>query len=178
VGAFQGAAVTNITLPEKLEVLEEPTFRECASLEKVIYNDSLIIMGNHAFSNCPRLLPSRLPCSSITFSRTPFAVCDRLIEFAAADGFPSDRFGTTYGGAVINLGIGVVSYLLNRYRGNEKKRLILLAHKRFGKTLDAQFGTEQEKFDAVKIFYPRAHASHKKQRSWRASPVAVTGRSY
>ena len=107
------SALTSITLPNKLEVIEDIAFVECTSLERVVCNKTLETIGGGAFQTCPKL-DFQLASSSISFGLNPFAACDLLIEIAAATGFPSNTVAPVGShGAGANIGDGIVSYLID-----------------------------------------------------------------
>jgi len=88
--AFQACSnLKFITLPDKLKVIEEKLFAGCTSLERVVCNKNLKTIGDGAFFLCSMLEDVQLASSSMFFGTTPFNLCDRLIELAAAAGFPS-----------------------------------------------------------------------------------------
>jgi len=91
-----------------------------------------------------KLEDAQLASRSTEFGRGPFIKCDRLIELAAAAGFPSNTFG--------NLAdAGVVPYLLDRFERSERKDIVLVAHMRFKKAVHE--GEEKEKVAAAKLLY-------------------------
>ena len=126
--AFQRCfALTSITLPDKLKVLEKMVFANCTSLERVVCNKNLKTIGIAVFQYCPELEDVQLASSSISFGRDPFAGCDRLIELAAAAGFPSTMGILNAAGDLYKRGQGVVPYLIDRFERSERKRFVLLA---------------------------------------------------
>jgi len=143
-------ALTVITLPNKLTVIETKTFAECTSLERVVCNKNLKTIGDAAFAHCSQLEDFQLASSSISFGDTPFIACDRLIELAAAAGFPSNLIGVDG-----TTNVGVVPYLLARFERNERKLFVLLALMRFKNAVHAHDGTEEEKVAAAKLLHPR-----------------------
>ena len=154
--AFQGcSALTSITLPDKLKVIEEFAFIKCSSLERVLCNKTLKTIGDCAFGGCSKLKDVKFASNTISFDRDPFMGCDRLIELAAAAGFPSNTFGTRADtGEKLNMGAGVVPYLVDRFERSERKRYVLLAHMRFKNAVHAHDGTEKEKVTAA----PKHHS--------------------
>jgi len=93
--AFQNSfALTSITLPNNLKVIEKLVFGRCSALERVVCNKNLKTIGDYAFQNCSKLEDVQLASSSTSFGRVPFIACDRLIELADAAGFVSNTFGT------------------------------------------------------------------------------------
>jgi len=115
VNAFQRCyALTSITLPDKLEVIEQVTFKKCKSLERVVCNKNLKSIREFAFQQCSKLKDVQLASSSISFGGVPFNACDRLIELAVAAGFPPN--GTfTFESAEQKHGGGVAPYLIARF---------------------------------------------------------------
>ena len=83
-------------------------------------------------------------------------MCDRLIEIAAAADFPSDdvRVATDGSGKHVNLGVGVVPYLIDRFERSERKRIVLVAHMRFKNAVHCGEGDKKEKVAAAKLLYP------------------------
>jgi len=130
-------------------------FKACSSLERVVCNKNLKTIGWDAFQLCAKLEDVQLASSSISFFRDPFNGCDRLIELAAAAGFPSKTFNTTPDHGTVNLGAGVVPYLIDRFERSERKRLVLLALMRFKNAVNVSSGTEEEKVAAAKQWHPR-----------------------
>jgi len=145
------SALTSITLTEKLEVIEMFAFNTCYSLERVVFNKNLKTIGNCAFDGCSKLKNVQLASKSISFGRNPFRGCDRLIELAAAAGFPSNKMGTYWEtDEPVNMGEGVVPYLIDRFERSERKRFVLVAHMRFKHAIHDFVGSEEDKFNAVR----------------------------
>jgi hypothetical protein len=53
--AFMGAEITNIVIPDGIEIIENEAFRDCASLVSVMLPKSLIAIGEDAFRGCSAL---------------------------------------------------------------------------------------------------------------------------
>ena len=119
------------------------------SLERVVCNKKLKTIGAAAFQNCFKLEDVQLASKSISFGDYPFAGCDRIIELAAAAGFPS-KLARNCHGEMTSTGDGVVPYLIARFERSERKRYVLLAHMRFKNAVHAHDGTEEEKVAAAK----------------------------
>ena len=155
--AFQHCyALKRLTLPDKLKVIETHAFVECTSIERVVCNKNLKIIGYLAFSACSKLEDIQLASSSISFGDAPFFVCDRLIELAAAAGFPSNtNFTNEEYGDEANTGDGVVPYLIDRFERSERKRFVLLAQIRFKNAVHAHDGDEKKKVAAAQQHHPR-----------------------
>jgi len=141
-----------------LKVIEELAFGNCNSLERLVCNKNLKILGWDAFQNCSKLEDVQHASSSISFDRGPFSGCDRLIEIADAAGFPSNKFVTKPStGERVSAGDGVVPYLIDRFERKERKRYVLLAHIRLKNAVHAYEGDEKEKekVAAAKRLHPR-----------------------
>lgn len=54
-GAFTGAEITDIVIPEGVEIIENEAFRDCALLASVVLPRSLITIGEDAFRGCRAL---------------------------------------------------------------------------------------------------------------------------
>jgi len=149
-------ALTSITLPNKLEVIEELAFTHCSALERVVFNKNLKTIGKCAFGGCSKLEDVQLASSSISFRDVaPFFECYRLIEIAAAAGFPSNEPKCTVIIGVRRVGSDrVVPYLIDLFEKRmERRRIVLVAHMRFKKTVHALKGTEKERITAMKLQY-------------------------
>ena len=64
MGAFWGASLTNITIPNTVTTIRENAFTECSSLTSITLPDSVTSIGNSAFSNCTSL-------TSVIFGENP-----------------------------------------------------------------------------------------------------------
>jgi len=155
--AFQEcSALTRITLPGKLKIIEEAAFAECTSLELVICNKKLKTIRDATFQDRSMLEDVQLASISTSFGDTPLLGCDRLIEIAAAAGFPSIiLWPRNDNDEQANIGAGVVPYLIARFERSERKRFVLLAHMRFKNAVHAHDGTEKEKVAAAQQHHPR-----------------------
>jgi len=153
--AFQCcSALKRITLPGKLTVIEKLAFGQCHSLERIVCNKNLKTIGDGAFQECSMLEDVQFASKSTSFIYNPFPACDRMIELAAAAGFPSNTFSKVPQFAGANLGAGVVPYLIDRFERNERKRYVLVALMRFKNAVHAHGGTEEEKVAAAKKHHP------------------------
>jgi len=72
------SALTSITLPNKLEVIETGVFSSCTSLELVVYNKHLKTIGENAFHNCPTLTSITLPNKLKIIEEMAFSKCTSL----------------------------------------------------------------------------------------------------
>jgi len=151
--AFQFcSALTSITLPDNLEAIEECAICACTSLKSVVCNKNLKTIGDGAFQQCTKLEDVQIAPSSISFVKSPFGDCDRLIEVADAAGFPSKPRMNMFGD-MSDFGDGIAPYLIDRFERNERKQLVLLAHMRFNNAIHAHVGSEEEKVAAAKLLF-------------------------
>ncbi|MDR0813256.1 MAG: leucine-rich repeat domain-containing protein [Oscillospiraceae bacterium] len=64
-GAFYGANITNVVIPDGVEKIGKKNFYDCNSLTSVILPQSLFVLNEYSLSNCAVLtavtLPARLP---------------------------------------------------------------------------------------------------------------------
>ena len=130
----------SVTIPGSVIEVEESSFALCPLLEKVIISSADII-----------------------FNKESFAGSTRLIDLAAAAGFPSnsrDRFwaGKDNNGDNVyeecSLGDGVGPYLIDRFHNDEKKKSIVRAMRRFCEIAHQSDGTEAEKVEAARAQFP------------------------
>ena len=78
-GAFQDcSALRFITLPDKLEVIENRAFSHCSALEHVVYNKNLKNIDRCAFQRCSALRSITLPHKLKVIEQAAFAGCTSL----------------------------------------------------------------------------------------------------
>ena len=142
------SALKSINLPNKLEVIEDGAFMQC-TLERVVCNKNLKTIGQGAFLGYSKLEDVQLVSTSTSFGNIPFIGCDRLIELATAAGFPSTE------GEDVNLGAGVVPYLIDRFERIEKRQFVLLSNIRFNKAVHKC----KKKNEVDKVAVARSHYS-------------------
>lgn len=75
--AFGGSAITNITIPSNVQIIDDYAFNYCEALEEVnIENDSkLTIIGESAFEGCENLININIPDSVTTIGESAFRKC-------------------------------------------------------------------------------------------------------
>jgi len=79
LAAFQDCfALTSITLPDKLEIIERGAFNTCTTLERVVCNKNLKTIGNAAFQECSALANVTLPIKLAIIERMVFNNCTSL----------------------------------------------------------------------------------------------------
>ena len=73
-----GAAATEYTVPDGVEVIRERAFSSCASLEKIVLPDSVTTIQDAAFSNCQALQDINLPSGLTYLGSSAFFNCISL----------------------------------------------------------------------------------------------------
>lgn len=70
--AFQGAGISEITIPEGVEIIEEYAFSDCPALESINLPTTISVINDHAFSLCYNLGKIRIPSSNVIISKEAF----------------------------------------------------------------------------------------------------------
>jgi hypothetical protein len=89
--AFFGTAITSITLPPKLTMIEGGTFRFCKNLTSIVIPEGVIEigrddrMGGGAFSGCTALTSVTFPSTIKKISTQAFEDCSALITITIPD---------------------------------------------------------------------------------------------
>jgi len=84
--AFQYcSALTSITLPNKLKIIEYRVFTECTSLERVVCNKKLKTIGFCAFQHCSALTSVTLPDKLEVIGFCAFQHCSALTSVTLPD---------------------------------------------------------------------------------------------
>ena len=86
VSAFFGCALKEITVPEKVTVIENDTFGSCERLEKIELHDGITSIGEEAFNACESLAEIKLPASLTKLGASAFSECEALKEISIPDG--------------------------------------------------------------------------------------------
>ena len=76
--AFRGAAVTNVTIPGTVKIIETRAFTSCYQLELLTIADGVETIEGYAFANCPKLTLVTLPDSLREVSAGAFDDCPRI----------------------------------------------------------------------------------------------------
>jgi hypothetical protein len=76
--AFQGSAVTSVTLPQGLRAIELFAFDDCSALKSVVFPNSLTSIGLAAFQGCMNLEDVQFPQSLIYVGSSAFNACVAL----------------------------------------------------------------------------------------------------
>ncbi len=70
--AFQGAGISEVTIPEGVETIEEYAFSDCSALESINLPTTISVINDYAFSLCYNLGKIRIPSSNVTISKEAF----------------------------------------------------------------------------------------------------------
>lgn len=76
--AFQGSAVTSVSMPECITSIGTGAFYGCKNLESVALPESLTTLGSEAFSGCQNLESVTLPETLTTLGYSAFKACKLL----------------------------------------------------------------------------------------------------
>ena len=69
LGSISAASVETLTLPCQIRTLGSYAFKNCSSLQQIIWPDALTSIGSTCFNNCPMLLDVSLPGTLTDFFR-------------------------------------------------------------------------------------------------------------
>lgn len=75
INAFIGCNITNLTIPNTIETIENNAFTYCSSLSRITLSNSLIELGTGIFSTCYELQEVNIPNSVIKIGVQAFANC-------------------------------------------------------------------------------------------------------
>ena len=73
--AFQGSAVTSVSMPEGITSIDYNAFSGCQNLESVTLPESLTTLGSYAFSSCKLLKSVTIPEGVMTIGDGAFYAC-------------------------------------------------------------------------------------------------------
>ncbi len=77
-GAFMGAQIKSIILPDSLTVIGDDAFAACVHLEKIFLPPHLTKIGARAFMGCVSLAPVSIPESVQFIGEDAFAFCKNM----------------------------------------------------------------------------------------------------
>ena len=84
--AFQGSAVTSVSMPECITSIEYDAFSECQNLESVTLPESLTTLGYSAFANCKLLKTIKIPSGVTAIPDQCFDGCSSLESVTIPEG--------------------------------------------------------------------------------------------
>ena len=95
--AFQGSAVTSVSMPESITSIGTSAFSGCENLESVTLPESLTTFGSHAFSSCKSLKAIKIPSVVTTIPDRCFSGCSSLESVTIPEGV-TDIGGAAFSG--------------------------------------------------------------------------------
>lgn len=87
--------VTNISLPENLEVIGEESFADCYNLEEVVFGGNEQEIRSHAFQNCKKLKELTIPYSVSEIADDAFNGVDNL-TIVAPKGSYAEKYANSH----------------------------------------------------------------------------------
>ena len=84
--AFQGSAVTSVSMPESITSMWQYAFSGCQNLESVALPESLTTLGSYAFSSCKLLKTIKIPSGVTAIPERCFRACSSLESVTIPEG--------------------------------------------------------------------------------------------
>ena len=84
--AFQGSAVTSVSMPKSITSMGKYAFSGCQNLESVVLPESLTTLGSYAFSSCKSLKAIKIPSVVTTITDRCFSGCSSLESVTIPEG--------------------------------------------------------------------------------------------
>ncbi len=81
-GAFRGAEITSVIIPEGVSVIGDLAFEDCIKLTSVTIPEGVSVIGDRAFANCTKLTSVTLPGSITGIGDMAFYGCTSLEEIS------------------------------------------------------------------------------------------------
>ena len=92
--AFEGhSSITNITIPNGIELIYYNAFQNCTSLKNAVIPDSVIGMGNNVFSGCTSLTSAVIGNNVPNISRYVFGGCTSLSDVTIGEKVSGIQYG-------------------------------------------------------------------------------------
>ena len=95
--AFQGSAVTSVSMPESITSMGKYAFSGCQNLESVVLPESLTTFGSEAFRSCSSLKTIKIPSGVIAIPGHCFDGCSSLESVTIPEGV-TDIGGAAFSG--------------------------------------------------------------------------------
>ena len=95
--AFQGSAVTSVSMPEGIISIDYNAFKGCQNLESVTLPESLTTLGSYAFYSCKLLKTIKIPSVVTTIPDRCFSGCSSLESVTIPEGV-TDIGGAAFSG--------------------------------------------------------------------------------
>ena len=87
--ALEGLTITEITLPSKLETIEDNAFLDCGQIKYMNFPSTLKSIGKHAFHGCIELKNTGFPASLQSIGEGAFYDCANFDEVILPEGLTS-----------------------------------------------------------------------------------------
>ena len=84
--AFQGSAVTSVSMPECITSIDYNAFKGCQNLESVTLPESLTTLGSYAFYSCKLLKAVKIPSGVTAIPSSCFYECSSLESVTIPEG--------------------------------------------------------------------------------------------
>ena len=84
--AFQGSAVTSVSMPESITSIGTSAFSGCQNLESVTLPESLTTLGSFAFYSCKLLKTIKIPSGVTAIPERCFSTCSSLESVTIPEG--------------------------------------------------------------------------------------------
>ena len=84
--AFQGSAVTSVSMPEGITSIDYNAFKGCQNLESVTLPESLTTLGSYAFYSCKLLKTIKIPSGVTAIPGQCFDGCSSLESVTIPEG--------------------------------------------------------------------------------------------
>ena len=84
--AFQGSAVTSVSMPESITSIDYNAFKGCQNLESVTLPESLTTLGSYAFYSCKLLKTIKIPSGVTAIPSSCFYECSSLESVTIPEG--------------------------------------------------------------------------------------------
>nr|DAI59256.1 MAG TPA: leucine rich repeat protein [Crassvirales sp.] len=94
--AFQGSAVTSVSMPEGITSIDYNAFSGCQNLESVTLPESLTTLGSYAFSSCKLLKTIKIPSGVTAIPERCFRACSSLESVTIPEGVMTIGDGAFY----------------------------------------------------------------------------------
>lgn len=94
--AFQGSAVTSVSMPESITSIGTSAFYGCQNLESVTLPESLTTLGSFAFYSCKLLKTIKIPSGVTAIPERCFSTCSSLESVTIPEGVMTIGDGAFY----------------------------------------------------------------------------------
>lgn len=79
--AFSGTALTSLTLPDTVRVIEDNAFTGCRRLRELTLQEGLLAIGEGAFRQCVSLTEVRVPTTCSSLGEGAFSLCNLVRKY-------------------------------------------------------------------------------------------------